>query len=227
MDKFEKVTFKTEDGVGITANLNKIAGAEFYLLFVHMMPKTKESWADFQEESSKRGYGSLAIDLRGHGESTEGGAGKIDYRLFSDKDHQNQILDIEAAVLWLKKQGIKPENIFLIGASIGANLVIQYLAEHAEMRAVAALSPGLDYKGIITMPFAKALTRDQHLFLIASDDDQESFHSVQKLNEISLAKTKLKLLKSSGHGTNILDKQPALINEILDWMDAIKSKLNN
>lgn len=223
---FEKITFKTEDGIEIAANWNRAAvGDGFYLLLLHMMPATKESWTLFQEKSAKRGFGSLAIDLRGHGESVNGPRGKIDYRSFNDLDHQKKILDVEASVSWLLKQGIKAENIFLIGASIGANLAIQYLAEHAEAKAAAALSPGLDYRGIITMPFVKSLNRNQFLFLAGSDDDRESFHAVQKLNEVSLAKTNLKLLKEAGHGTRMFERESSLADEILDWTEDVKSKI--
>lgn len=219
----KKISFKTSDSLTIYGNWRDAGKASLAVLLLHMMPETKESWREFQEKLFAAGYSSLAIDLRGHGESVVGPDGHMDYRKFSDNEHAAKINDVVAAVSWMQKNGVEIEKIVLIGASIGANLAIQFLAEHPDIPGAVALSPGLDYRGIVTMPLAKALGRSQKLFLTASDDDPESYNSAQKLNEISLAKTKLKLFHNSGHGTNMFKTEPKLMDELLDWLKGIEN----
>ena len=38
-----------------------------------MMPATKESWNEFSQKLREKGWHVLAIDFRGHGESTKEG----------------------------------------------------------------------------------------------------------------------------------------------------------
>src|SRR3989344_3233290 len=146
----EKVWFETKDAARVRIAGNYWKGTEAKgVILLHMMPATKESWNEFAELLLKNGFQVLAIDLRGHGESTqtEGGAETIDYKNFSDEEHQASINDVLVAREFLIEKGISPENIFVGGASIGANLVLEYFAENADAIAGFSLSPGLDYRG--------------------------------------------------------------------------------
>ena len=115
---------KTSDGIKIAYDLYDVADPKGYIILAPMMPATKESWRDFANFTQKQGYSSIAIDLRGHGQSEGGPNG---YENFSDNDHQKSIRDIEAAVEFLKNKGARPDRIILVGASIGANLSLKYL----------------------------------------------------------------------------------------------------
>lgn len=211
----EKVEFLTNDQVTIVGEWCSAGDGSKKVLLLHMMPETKESWAVFQDKLLDAGLSSLAIDFRGHGESVKGEGRNLDYKNFTDLEHQAKIRDVLAAVKWLKADGA---DLAVIGASIGANLACQWGAEHPDTRAIAALSPGLNYRGVLTMPLVRALTRSQFLFLAVSDDDRESFNAAQKLNETSLAKTKLKLMRNAGHGTEMFNREPGLMDELITWL---------
>ena len=62
---------------------------------------------------------------------------------------------MESSLLYLEKQGIDLEKIGIIGASIGANLAIEYLFKKIFIKTAILLSPGLDYRGIKTIEIAK------------------------------------------------------------------------
>ncbi len=221
----ENVLIRTADGVEISANWADAGADALSILLLHMMPATKESWIPFQEELLKAGLSSLATDFRGHGASVKGPRGNLDYKIFSDGQHREKIRDVEAAISWLEKKNGENNCRAVAGASIGANLALQYGAEHPEkIMAVVALSPGLNYRGIKTMPLVTALERKQALFLVASDDDAESADAARKLADISLAKTEIKIFKSAGHGTRIFESEPQFMNEVILWMEfAIKN----
>src|SRR3989338_6181878 len=164
-----KIFLTTKDGVKIAANLYPAESPKGWIVFSHMMPAVKESWNDLAEEFCGAGHESIAIDLRGHGESVSSGlARELNYRNFSEEDHQKSILDLEATADFLiKEREAAAGKISFVGASIGANLSLQYISEHPEFKTAVLLSPGLDYRGVKTEPLAKNSKPDQGYFLSA------------------------------------------------------------
>lgn len=212
----EKVFFTTKDGVRISANFYSADNPLGWIVMVHMMPLTKESYDNLAKKFQASGYESLAIDLRGHGESDGGPDG---FAKFSDAEHQKSILDLEAAVEYLENRGATPDKINFIGASIGANLALEYLAKHSNFKKAALLSAGLDYRGIKTDLLVKQLKSNQNIFLISAEDDGGNFEQAQKLyNEAPLEKKKIKIYDSGGHGTDILKNQPESEELIIDFI---------
>lgn len=211
----QKIDCLTADGVKIAGNWFPVAGNAPAVLLLHMRPATKESWNDFAVKLYAAGFSALAIDLRGHGESTDQNGKKIDYKNFPDGSHAECRLDVDAAVEWLKAQKVK--KIYVIGGSIGANLAIDAMARYAEIKKGVALSPGLEYLGVTTDDAIKKLGADQKIFLIASKDDAYSYDSVLKLHELNPA-AKTKLYNDAGHANHIFEKYPELMDELINWL---------
>ena len=218
----ETIRIKTQDGVKIvgdyyspTEDGTVVNGAAPGGLLLHMMPSDRRSWTKFAEKLQQAGFAALAIDLRGHGESPGGPNG---YKNFSDEDHQASRLDVEAAVDFLKEKGAV--NIHLVGASIGANLSLEYAASHSEVRSVVLLSPGLDYRGLKTESWMERLSAEPGVLLVASEDDDYSRNSVNTLAGKMLFDEKrgVRIFASGGHGTNILENHPEFIEEIIKWL---------
>jgi pimeloyl-ACP methyl ester carboxylesterase len=214
----EKVSFRTSDGVTIVADYHERDGDGPSALLLHMMPAVKESWAQFAGQLLDAGFSRvLAIDLRGHGESRESDSGELDYKLFEDEDHQAKTDDVEAAVAWLEERGAEKTRLAVIGASIGANLAIVYGGEHNEIPAVVALSPGLDYRGVTTPDKVKMYSPAQGLYIVASEEDELSFRTNRELAALK-EDSALRELSGVGHGTTMLENEPGLSGEIIDWL---------
>ena len=192
-------------------------------LLLHMMPETRASWAPFQRALAKRGIGSLAIDMRGHGESTETEDGDtVDYREFEDSDHQSSALDAAAAIDWIRTRRVDLDRIAVGGASFGANLAIQLLTDFPRMPGAMILSPGEDYHGLFAFDDAENLHLEQALFIVAAEDDQKSFADSKKL--FADAPTERKQFvpyKNAGHGTAIFKIDPQLMEKAADWFAEI------
>ena len=210
----ERVTFQTQDKVTIVGDLYD-GGSRFAILF-HMMPETKESWRDFAEALVQKGYTVLAIDERGHGESTMGGA--LDYRKFSDEEQQAKRFDVEAAFAYMELLGAQEETTVVIGASIGANFALRFLAEHPKSPVAIALSPGLDYRGVKTKDAVEHLSLSQKAIVVASTDDPESYKDTQVLVSSRPSQVTGVFLEKSGHGTQMFLKQPMLIDQLLTYL---------
>ena len=220
-----KFFLTAKDGVKIAANLYPAESPRGWIVFSHMMPAAKESWNDLAEWFCGAGYENVAIDLRGHGESMSGGlTRRLNYQKFSDAEHQKSILDLEAAVDFLiKERKAAADKISFIGASIGANLSLQYISEHQEFKTTVLLSPGLNYRGIKTELLARNLKAGQKVFFISSRDDRNTENNAeenQKLYDLipAGAEKKIQIYETGGHGTGILKTQPELANLIKDFI---------
>lgn len=210
----EKINLIASDNKKIAANLFKAENPKGWLLLAHMMPVAKESWNEFAREMQKFGYESIAIDLRGHGESQGGPDG---YQKFSDVEHQASIKDLEAAWEFLKSASATSDKTSLIGASIGANLSLEFLAENPDIKKAVLLSPGLDYRGLKTESLIKKLKKDQSLVFATSKDDGNNAEENQKLYNLAPVVNKhLIIFEKGGHGTIMF-----LAKEELDLTGAI------
>lgn len=216
----ERVILKTSDGVEIVGDFYA-AGKENApaVVLLHMMPADRNSYGTFAEKAREAGFQALAVDLRGHGESVNSEKGKLDFKNFSDEEHQKTVLDAEAAAGFFKNRGVIANDISFVGASIGANLALWMLAGHPEFKKAVLLSPGLDYRGIETAPFAEKLKENQAVFFAAAEGDAYSAESIRELFDIAKSKKEIKIYGGSEHGTNIFKTNPELMNEIINFLE--------
>ncbi|MFH1188503.1 MAG: alpha/beta fold hydrolase [bacterium] len=215
------ITLTTVDHKKIAADVYTVSETKEWVIYVHMMPSTRGSWRSLATCLQEKGIAGLAIDLRGHGESDGGPEG---YHSFDDKEHQASINDIDAAVAYCKLQGVRERNIILIGASIGANLVLQYITEHSELRIAILLSAGLNYRGVAVMPIIQKLNTDQRICLVSSEDDtvQSEMEKNADENRAIFAaipegiEKKLVIYEQGGHGTHMFEtkEQPRLVEVV-------------
>ncbi len=216
----EKVSFQTEDGVTIVANYWK--GSSTGVLLLHMMPATRESWNQFAQKLSSSGMSVLAIDLRGHGESVKQDGRILDYTKFTDQQHQSSIFDVEAAASYLKEKGIT--ELFIAGASIGANLALEYQAEHSDVKRTIVLSPGTNYRGVVTEPYAERLLNDQEVFFVAATRDAGASGAADAMAKQIASHVKgrkeVKIYDSENHGTDLFNDYPMLIDVLAEWLIA-------
>lgn len=218
----EKVWLRTSDNVEIVGDYySPDMPSTKGVLLVHMMPATRTSWKFFAGRLQKMGCHVLAIDLRGHGESSGGPDG---YLKFSDEEHQKSIFDLEASAAFLEEKGIVLTDLSLVGASIGANLGLQCAVLHGGKN-VALLSPGLDYRGVKMVPLVKQLKHGQRVLFVTSRDDDRSGGNNAEMNEYLYAlvpevvEKRIIVYENAGHGTDMFDKEePDLEEELITWL---------
>ncbi|MEK7501017.1 MAG: alpha/beta hydrolase [Patescibacteria group bacterium] len=220
----ENINLVTSDNIKIAANYYAVAGSQAVVL-LHMMPATKESWCEFAQELNQNGIVAVAIDLRGHGQSQGGPDG---YKKFSDADHQFSINDAAAAVDFLKSKGFAEPSIFLAGASIGANLALQYLTQHPQIKAAILLSAGYNYRGVVTQSLAKSLHAGQAVYYVAATEDMRgagntAAEMAQGLFNLTPPEIKkdLKIFEGGEHGTDILAAHPDFAAGLVLWLSNI------
>ncbi len=219
----ETIKLKTFDGVELAADYYAADKPIMAAVYAHMMPATKESWHGLASYLARNGIAGMAIDLRGHGQSTLGPFG---YKQFKPEDHQKSGLDIKAAADYLHSlgQGFKHEKMIFIGASIGANLSLQYIISHPEYKTAILLSAGLNYHGVNAEVLVRRLSLGQKVFFAACHDDtagggDNAAQNEKLFDEVPNGVVKVKkIYDNGGHGTNILSADKSLPAEILKFI---------
>lgn len=220
----ERVTLTTADGVMIIGDYVEPTAPTGWAVLLHMMPADRHSYDRFSTALEARGVASLSIDLRGHGESTQTAEGRaLDYRQFTDADHQGSREDVKAAFEFLRAKGAQLEHTIIVGASIGANLALDALVENPQIRGAVLLSPGLDYRGITTDTLVQKIPASSALYLAASHEDEYSFATIRELAKIFRAQFQkfdltVKELIEAKHGTAMFEREPEFMAEIVQWV---------
>ena len=91
---------------------------------------------------------------------------------FGFTEEQLMIQDVRAAARWLAtRPNVRGDQIAIVGASLGASLALLAAGDVPQVRALALLSPSLDYRGLRTdMALIKRLG-SRSIWLAASDQD--------------------------------------------------------
>lgn len=212
------IDFKTIDGVTIRGDWSLPPDSKRAVLLLHMMPATRVSFLPLVSELNAAGFGTLAIDLRGHGQSTEQNGKKLDYKKFTDAQHQASKLDVDAAMNFLKGKGFIEDQTSFVGASIGANLAIDALYRYSSTCRAILLSPGLNYHEVKTEGPMKGITPSQKVWLVAAKEDPYSAESVEALHTLNPSASKLTIFDGPEHGTNLFQTQKSLILAIVKFL---------
>lgn len=210
--KFEKVSYKTEDGFEITGNL--LRDGKKAVLLMHQFTLDKSSYDGFARKLNDANYTVLAIDLRGHGESLLQNGLKRGYADFSEQDFRDMILDAKGAKSFLIKEGYDLKII--VGASIGANTALNFASQDKDVEKAVLLSPGLNYKGIETEKNAP-MVRAKVLVVASEGDDSYSFGSSKTLAG-KMPNAEFKGMRNAGHGTRMFSGTN-LENELVKWLE--------
>lgn len=226
--RVEQIHFTTSDGVLITGEIYRPIGTpRGAALLIHMLPADKESWVSFATELADQGYLGLAINLRGHGGSTKQGDRTLDYKSFSESEHQNSQFDVTAALAYLRdNEGMSDHQIGLVGASLGANLALQTLATEHQFTWGVLISPGFNYRGIQTEPLMAQIRPPQRLLLITSANDLYSVQTVTRLADTAPAPVTTSKIAGQDHGTAILANSPETQTSIIHWITSNTLKLS-
>jgi len=204
--RMSSATATTQDGNTIAYKIYPNKAGSPAVILLHMLRRTRADWDSVATWLQENGYTVLAFDMRGHGQST----GNWDE--FTPEDFNKMTLDVAAMKSVLENQGADVKKLAIIGASIGANVALNYAAGDSDVATVVLLSPGLDYRGV---QIGNTVV-NKPLLVVASSEDEYSAQSSQTIaNNNPYAQ--LKIYTDAGHGTNMFVKND-LAPMILNWL---------
>ncbi len=131
--------------------------------------------------------------------------------------------DFEAAKACLLDNGAHPDNLFVIGEGLGANLALHYALAAPDIQAVVMISPGLEYNGVGTENEIKRLT-DCPVLLVATEGDAYGAMSAAALKAAAPVFAELRTWPGAAHGADIFAAHPESMQYILQWLGHILQK---
>lgn len=183
------------------------------VVMVHMLGSDRSAYDELQLLFADEGIGSLAIDLRGHGQSEGGPEG---HQHFKDLEWQAALADVQNALSSLAElPETNAERLGLIGASIGANYALMAAAERPGTP-VVALSAGKNYKGVDPtgeMPKLRRLA-----FYVAAGDDKPAAELLDWVGD-NVPESLTWPEDGNAHGTNLLPNGPLEAQMLLFFRD--------
>ncbi len=203
------ISFNTSDNVKLTSTLYtpNVNRAPAVILF-HKVDGSRKDWDSFAQSLQRTGYVVLAVDFRGHGDSS------------GSRDWEKMTQDVAAAWAYVIGLGtVDTSKVVLLGASIGGNLALNYAATEPSVKAVGMLSPGLDYQNVKTENAMKGLG-SRPVLMLSGSEDSYSVDSQKKLEALATGPKQTQVFPNAGHGTDML-KVNAVVDALLAWLKSV------
>ncbi|HUE84995.1 MAG TPA: alpha/beta fold hydrolase [Vicinamibacterales bacterium] len=177
------------------------------VVLVHMLGRSNAEWSVVAERLEDAGIASLALDLRGHGRS--GG---------NPAELPAMATDVRTGLDWLAAHpSVWPGALGVVGASLGANLAGMAAADFPAVRAIAMISPSLDYRGLRLDAGVMRKLGDRPLWLAASTEDPYALRTIKELSQEG-TRGEQRLSGVRGHGTSLLWADQDLSRALVDWL---------
>jgi len=181
-------------------------------VIVHGAGSRKENHVDFGEACARAGMSALALDLRGHGESSGApDAGMLD--------------DVLAGLQRLRAEGAAP--LGLRGSSLGGFLALHAAARDPAVRAVVALCPPsaeriarvLGARWPLALPLEAAVAREDGVargYWHARGDERVPWAGTMRLAGLTPQPRRLRVAMGGHHRS--LQHDPAVIAETVAFL---------
>ncbi|HCZ33088.1 MAG TPA: hypothetical protein DHV93_06300 [Holophagaceae bacterium] len=175
-----------------TLTLPPAKGKVPVVILAHQFGSDRTGWAPLAERLAARGIGTLALDLRGHGASTQkdGAETRItgDFMASAKAVGFDKIpADLAQAAAWLRKQpGVDGRRIGLAGSSVGAFSVL-LAAPEVKPIAILSLSPagtvafGADARERLKGALLRGRTS---ALVLASEGDKDAAENAQAVKDL-------------------------------------------
>jgi alpha-beta hydrolase superfamily lysophospholipase len=213
-DPFE-VSFPSSDGVRLVATWRPSpAGSSApAVLLLHAFSRERREVAELADELATRGFSTLALDLRGHGESVWKAGARIGVSPSLQTAPNGFPRDVEAACAWLRPRA---SRLGVFGLSLSGNLAaLATAAGWAE--AAVAVSPNADRfeKLAGTRPRSP-----QGLLVLASERDPGRADSARTLDALGRPPKSVSLYPGAAHALALLQGEPTAKAIVFGWLEA-------
>ncbi len=184
--KVQSVSFTTRDGWALSASYLPAQADEKTVILLHDLNKKKEEFASLEGDLAKGGFGYLALDLRGHGQSTGRGSVKSFEKEGVDNPFNKMVQDVEAAVTFLKSKNVPLDKIALLGAGLGAQVAMKG-ALLTGVQTVALISPSANIRDVLVIPSIRLYKGD--LLIAAGSADRKGFLEASVIRNVAFLTT--------------------------------------
>lgn len=141
----EKITFKSADGLVITADLymTNSANSPFIILF-HQAGWSRGEYKEIAPKLNKLGYNCLAVDQRSGGE-INGVINETHQQAKKQKlgtTYVNAEIDMISAIKYVKKKYTTAKKLIIWGSSYSSALILKISGDRNDIDAALSFAPG-------------------------------------------------------------------------------------
>ena len=205
------VTFRADDGRTLSGLLmeadQRPAPA---VVLVPMLGRPKDDWQAVAQRLADANITALAIDLPGTTAPED------------PKELARWSEDIRAAVAYLvsRPADVRAGSIGVAGASLGGSLAVLEAAGDLAVRAIALISPSLDYRGVRIEAALRAYGTRPALFVVSARDPYAA-RSTRELAQEALGPRDIRWSDVAAHGTVLLSRDADLVRSLVEWFQGM------
>ena len=177
------VSLKTQEGWSLAALYQPAKADNKTVLLLHDIGQNKERFQPFYTKLEEKGIGYLALDLRGHGQSTNLGRYTSFAKEGVDNGYNKMTRDVDSAMEFLKGKGILEENILWVGAGMGANVAAKAASLWPSVGGIALLTPVANFRDVL--PIAALRVYKGNVFIAAASDDKKTFLEASVMRNVA------------------------------------------
>lgn len=179
----QAVTLDTSDGWALSAVYKAPKEQTRTVILLHDLGKDKTAFSKFASSLWRAGFGYLALDLRGHGQSVNQGEYSSFAREGLDNEFNKMPRDVDAAVSYLQKKGVDPQDMVLLGAGLGANVAAKSVTLTPDIGSLALITPTANTRDVLTIPAMRLYKGN--VLIAASADDKKTFLEASVIRNVA------------------------------------------
>lgn len=214
-----EVSWQTEDNWTIKGTFLPSKNGKIVIL-LHELAGTREDYNNFVKRLENEEFGYLAFDLRGHGQSTNKGSYTEFKKTGTDNEFNQMVRDVEGAITFLNKKGYETQDIFIIGAGLGANVAAKTAGLEPQVAGLGLLTPGLKTRDVLSMGGIK-MYKNPVMIAVGSIDRKPMMEANLLRNAAFLSSGQGKVLFLTAYdqaGVKMLDRY--LTSNVIEWLKA-------
>ncbi len=212
------VGLRTQDGWNIAAVYQPAQADKKTVLLLHDVGKNKHEFTTFSDRLADNGIGFLALDLRGHGQSTNLNIYDNFAKTGVDNDYNKMTRDVDAAMTFLKGKNLAEEDIVFVGAGMGANVAAKAASLWPSVAGVALITPVTNFRDVLTIPALRVYKGN--VFIAAAADDKKTFLEASLLRNVAfLSSGEGKVVFATAYDQSahaLLDRW--IMPELIQWL---------
>lgn len=206
----------TTDGWVLAATLTEGEQRDRAVVLVHQLASDRREWEPLLHRlRAAPAVTTLAVDLRGHGDSLRGPMGEgVQWTRFGTDSAAwgGVVRDVQAAVSYLAQLGVS--RVVLVGSSLGASACVGATVGEGRVDGLVLLSPGLNYHGLEVRPgfaaFLRAPSATRRALILGTAGDPPAAEAVPALTALGGGKVESELFAGERrHGVSLCNAHPA------------------
>ena len=190
------------------------------VILLHSLGNDKSVYDKLVVDLKEQDIASLAMDLRGHHQSTTRLSGKKTYwQSYSNVVFQKYPADIVEILDFIKEHyvAIDTTRVGIVGADISANTAILAAADSKyNVKTMVLFSPTLDFKGLKT-PTAMVKYGQKPVTFVVTELDTYHYKNARELEKYAQGEVNFISVKAGGTGDSILKLNPDLNKTFAEW----------